>query len=230
MKTLNFIIIALFTATVLMLGLITTINSFKESFKTDDLKDISINPENYLNKKISVVGNVYQPEVLFDYRKDGIRYALSKEDEQGFYSISLNSYKSEWVALGKYRVNGIINHVDVCICDYKCSDYRGECVYIHNYLYLPNLTIRNFKTNLTSNPIKDFWYPNYYYYSKTIDYLCPVSRKDYFYCSYEMKKEFDPFKFDWQKFEGIFYKEYRCRPNSLERVYYIEATEPMVKL
>ena len=230
MKTLNAVIIILFTTTVLMAGLITTLDAFKESLKTDDLKDISINPEKYLNKKITVIGNVYKPEVLFDYRENGIRYAISKEDEYGFYSISLNTYKSSWVEPGRYKVKGIVNYVDVCICDYRCVDYKGNCVYINKYLYSPNITVRNFKTNLTSNPIKDYWYPNYYYYSKIIDYLCPVNRKDYFECSYEMKKEFDAFSFEWQKFEGIFYKEYRCRPNSLERVYYIEAIEPMVRI
>ena len=230
MKTLSLIIIILFTTTVLMLGLITTFNAFKESSKVDDLKDISADPEKYLNKEITVIGNVYKPTVLFDYREDGIRYAVSKEDEEDFYTISLDSYKGETVEEGTYRIKGIINYVDVCICDYRCVDYIGNCVYINNYLYLPNLTIRNFKTNLTSNSIRDYWYPNYYYYSKIIDYLCPVDKKDYFECSYETKGEFDPSIIDWQKFKGIFYKEYRCRPNSLERFYYIEATEPMIKL
>jgi hypothetical protein len=183
-----------------------------------------------LDRELTVIGNVYQPEVLFDYRENGIRYAISEEDEKGFYSISLNSYKDQWVALGRYRIKGIINYVDVCVCDYRCLDYIGSCVYIHDYLYLPNITIRNFKTNLTSNSIKDYWYPNYEYYSKVIDYLCPVNIKDYFYCNYEMKKEFDAFNFEWQKFDGIFYKEYRCRPDSLERVYYFEATESMIRL
>ena len=230
MRTLIAVIIILFTTTVLMLGLIETLNTFRQSLKTDDLKDVSLNIKNYLNKKVDVIGNLYKPTVLFDNRENGIRYAISKEDKEGFYTVFLNSYEGEYEPEGTYRVKGIINYVDVCLCDYRCVDYIGSCVYINDYLYSPNLNIRNFKTNLTSNHIESYWSPNYEYYSKTIDYLCPVNRKDYFECSYEMKKEFDAFNFEWQKFNGIFYKEYRCRPDSLERVYYIEAIEPMVIL
>jgi len=230
METLKLIIIMLFTITVLMVGLIETINSFKESSRTDDLKNISINPENYINKEIVVVGKVYKPTVLFDNRENGIRYAIYQEDKNSFYTINLYSYNGEVVEQGYYRIKGIINYVDVCNCQYRCIDFRGDCVNTSNYLYSPHDTIRNFRTNLTSNPIKDYWYISFYYYSRIITYLCPVSTKDYFECSYEKKKEFDVFKFEWQRLYGIFYKEYRCEPDSLERIYYIEATEPVAKI
>jgi hypothetical protein len=230
MKTLSAVIIILFTTTVLMLGSIETFNAFKESSKTDSLKNISMNPEEYLNKQITLIGNVYQPMVLFDYRDNGIRFAISQENEQGYYHMSLNSYKGNWVEPGTYRVKGIVNYVDVCICDYRCVDYIGDCIYIYENLYSPRLTVSNFRTNLTSNDIESDWYPNYDSYSKIIDYLCPVGRRDYFECSYDMKNTFDPFNFRWQSVKGIFYKEYRCRPDSMERVYYVDATEPMVRL
>ena len=230
MKTLNVIIIILFTTTVLMLGLIETFNMFKESSRTDDMRNISMNPKDYANKSVTLIGNVYQPMVLFDYRDNGIRYVISQDNEQGFYTISLNSYNGDWISPGTYRVKGIINHVDVCICDYRCVDYVGNCVYIYGNLYSPKLTVRDFKTNLTSNYIESDWYPNYDSYSRIIDYLCPVNRKDYFECSYERKNTFDAFNLQWQSVRGIFYKEYRCRPDSLERVYYVDATEPMVRV
>jgi len=230
METLKVIISILFITAILIIGLIATLNAFKKNSKTDYLKEILVNPKNYLNKEILIIGNVYEPTALSDYRENGIRYAISQEDKQGFYSISFKPYKDEWIYSGKYRVKGIIDYVDVCICEYKCVDYIGICIFIHTHLYDPHLNIRNFKTNLTSNPIKDFWFMNYNFYSKTIDYLCSIERRDYFNCSYEMKKDFDAFNYIWQTHDGIFYKEYRCKPNSLERVYYFEATEPMVKL
>jgi hypothetical protein len=230
MKALNVFIIILFTTTVLMAGLIETFNMFKESSRTDDLKNISMSPKDYASKPVTLIGNVYQPMVLFDYRDNGIRYAISQDNGQGFYHMNLNSYKGDWVEPGTYRVKGIVNYADVCICDYRCVDYVGECIYIYENLYSPKLTVSDFKTNLTSNDIKDDWYPNYDSYSKIIDYLCPASRRDYFECSYERKNTFDAFNLQWQSVTGIFYKEYRCRPDSLERVYYIEATEPMVRI
>lgn len=229
MRTLNVVIIILFTTTVLMLGLIETFNMFKESSRTDDMRNISMNPKDYLNKSITLIGNVYQPMVLFDYRKNGIRYAIS-DNELGLYTIFLNTYNNGWVEEGTYRIKGVINYVDVCICDYRCVDYVGNCVYIYGNLYSPKLTVSDFKTNLTSNDIKDDWYPNYDSYSKIIDYLCHVNQRDYFECSYERKNTFDAFNLQWQSATGIFYKEYRCRPDSLERVYYVDATEPMVRI
>jgi hypothetical protein len=230
MRTLNAIIIILFTTTVLMVGLIETFNAFKENSRTDDMRNISMNPKDYLNKSITLIGNVYQPMILFDYRDNGIKYAISQDNEQGFYYMNLNSYKGDWIEPGTYRVKGIVSYVDVCICDYRCVDYIGNCVYIYDNLYSPNLTLSGFKTNLTSNDIKDDWYPNYDSYSRIIDYLCTVSRKDYFECSYERKNTFDAFNLQWQSVKGIFYKEYRCRLGSIERVYYVDATEPMVRI
>ena len=230
MKTLDAVIIILFTTIVLMFGSITTLSTFKESSKSDDLKEISADPESFLNKELVIIGNVYEPPALIDYRENGIRYAISQEDEEGFHSMNFKTYRGEWMYSGRYKIKGIIKHVNVCICEYRCVDYGGSCVYMHTYLYAPHFTIRNFKTNLTSHQIKDFWYINYYYFSKTIDYLCPIGKRHYFSCSYEMKEDLDAFNFVWQEYGGIFYKEYRCRPNSLERVYYIEAIEPMVKL
>jgi hypothetical protein len=229
MKTLNAVIIILFTTTVLIAGLIETFNSFKESSRTDDMRNISMNSKDYLGKQITLIGNVYQPMVLFDYRDNGIRYAISQDNEQGFYYMNLNSYKGDWVEPGTYRVKGIVSYVNVCICDYRCVDYIGNCVYTHDNLYSPKLTVSDFKTNLTSNDIESGWYPNYDSYSKVIDYLCPSAR-DYFECSYDRKNTFDAFNLQWQSVTGIFYKEYRCRPDSLVIVYYVDATEPMVRI
>lgn len=230
MRTLNAVIIILLTTTVLMLGSIETFNTFKENSRTDSLKIISTNPEEYLNKPITLIGNVYQPMVLFDYRDNGIRYSISQDNEQGFYYMNLNSYNGSWVEPGTYMVRGIVNYVDVCICDYRCVDYVGNCVYTYENFYSPNLTVSDFKTNLTSNDIESDWYPNYDSYSRIIDYLCPINQRDYFECSYEKKNTFDAFNIQWQNVSGIFYKEYRCRPGSIERVYYVDVTEPMVRI
>jgi len=230
METLKIIIIILFTTTALMLGSIETFNAFKESSRTDDMRNISMNPKDYVNKPVTLIGNVYQPMVLFDYRDNGIRYAISQENEQGFYYMNLNSYKGDWIEPGTYRVKGIVSYVYVCTCDYRCVDYVGNCVYTYDNLYSPKLTLSDFKTNLTSNDIKDDWYPNYDSYSKIIDYLCPVNQRDYFECSYKRKNTFDAFNFGWQSVTGIFYKEYRCRLGSIEKFYYVDATEPMIRI
>lgn len=223
----KWLIATLISATLLIAGCTQTSSS--STIGTTNFRDVATNPQSYLNKTVTLVGILdFGPSNSYGI----IDYTIDYADNQGYhYSLNLESYKEQnrqLFILENYKVKGILKVLDICNCEEIFSDIQGDCV----------------SDNLKSKPNIEGGY--WYYDSNYSDWLsgmsewrsdligqiimtdCPYGKNETYYCN--LTKYYGSTQVGQIVGGGIFVREYRCNPDSIGKVYYIEGTEPMVKI
>lgn len=148
-----------------------------------------------------------------------------------------------------------VGYINVCYDNYgerfkDCSKKPFPIINTKTDIHY-NATIEGFTTNATNTDFaKPFELPapinwittsesSYSYYHNQLSSTCPIGKTNFNcnYTVYQAEPDNPYYAYsDWHKVgEGTnqevdFYKEYRCNPDSIQRIYYIEGTEPMVKI
>lgn len=228
------------------------------SIGTTSIGEFMDNPEDYLNKEVTVVGSLSENRNTYGI----VGYLIEEKDNQGYqYSFPLKAFEEKYREIStysrvKYKIKGIIKDFEVCDVEIKYTDINQSCVnVVKNWEWISRdfevLGIYN-NQNITVTKVEgDFWSAYSHIqeltkeWTKTGNGLASEydGKKEYFNCTYYVQPvELCNYKGTYRsctlkpplgpevKIDGEYMKEYRCKPNTTTKIYYIEGTEPMVKI
>ena len=193
--------------------------------ETTNLADILKNPENYLNKTITISGtytmNLGGDELLID--NQGYKIKIDCKEEGRIFILG-----------NKYEATGTLKFFEKCYCQER---------------YVMNITeeeweefVKEIKSTYGISVSKEnisSWNPNYLFLPSKEEGWLPVYTLDKVNKSDCTKSSFILRDYHFQivlnRTHAIdttteIIKEGRCKPNSIERVYYFKCTEPMRKI
>jgi len=184
-----------------------------------DLADISKNPEKYINENVKVQGKL---EEFIYLGTPSIRWDYFLVDDQGYkFPVKLPSENREFYVGSEYRISGKVAKLDYCYCERRYVDIEGDFISSKFYDYIRYTPI-NFNCN-NPVPILDIsgeWHRTSYSNTKKTLSSCISKKETIFNCTYNYKSK---------TYRVSFKDEYRCDPETIETIYYIEA-ETMTKI
>jgi hypothetical protein len=210
-----------------------------------NIGDIVKNPEIYENKTVEVVGTLG-----FGGAYGITDYVIKYSDEQGYhYELNLNSYKEEHRVIStlgeKYKIKGILRSLDTCICQNR---------------YVANITEEEWEKMASNASISIDYKKNVKTFSGAPSLFLPTTEEGWCDGGYSLfgsciesaqsKTKVLECKDSVFSTSEIYTKLYvninstnslqfhvdaiinekRCKPNSTEKFYYLEGTEPMIKI
>jgi len=193
----------------------------KAGVSTVSMGDILKNPQNYVNKEVTLSG-------IYDETIGGGDAFLT--DEQGYEIKIINCEESGRTLyfMEKYKATGIITYTEKCNCEWRdvVNITEGDLEQLR--LIYPQLTKEDI-TPLNPNP-------NFLLFPSPEEGWNPAVKIDVSAClekavAFKNENFWTPINSTHRR---LFYtdiiEEGRCQPNSTEKDYYFKCTEPMQKI
>lgn len=192
------------------------------SGKIDDIKNISQNPTNYMDKDIRIEGILTQyihltpPTIEWDY------YIV---DEQGYKFPIKSSFENRDFYVGEaYQISGNVKRLEYCYCQKRYIDAIGD--FVNNSDKYSLQYIQQWKCPINIFDITNKW-RDIDFGAKQTSSSCNSREIKEFNCSFEYITMLG--SLNGERINFSFKDEYRCNPESIETFYYIDS-QSMVKL
>lgn len=208
-------------AVLFILGCVSNNISFD---KTDNLKDISQDTQTFMNKAITIEGRLDQ---LFYMPEVSVKWKYYIVDGQGYkFPINLPLENRDFYIGKTYRVSGIVKKLEYCTCQKRYVDINGDD-FAENGQKLSLQYMQNWNCPIIYYDITNKWRDVSYNPEKQISSSCMSPQTKQFNCSFGYITNFTTWKAETINFS--FKDEYRCNPETLDSIYYIDS-QTMTKL